>query len=304
MNNYAFCVCTDSEYIKNIVQGYNRETYIQYTFWGNESLQGDFWNSISSNSLLSKPKLLLIRNAHKICKEEYIEIESFLLRNESIFCIFAIEQESIPSYIQSSQLYSNAEREKQIHKQIALTKKNIIQYTKEYCKKKGYTIDHQALSYIREVLPCTLSAIHSECDKYMLYSDSNTIDIDIVKATTSYQIEYNIWQCIDDILWGRDITTIWKTLLEESSYFTISSMLQRELRIAGALLCNDSISIQPYLKEKKQKIAQRLKYTGIATIFTLLAETEYKIKSGEITESQALEYIICYIPYIVGKNMK
>ena len=81
-------------------------------------------------------------------------------------------------------------------------------------------------------------------------------------------------------------------------------MLQRELRIAGALLCNDSISIQPYLKEKKQKIAQRLKYTGIATIFTLLAETEYKIKSGEITESQALEYIICYIPYIVGKNMK
>lgn len=299
MLHYAFCLSNDSEYIKKIIAGYNKEKYIQYTFWGNESLQTEFWNSISSNSLLSKPKLILIRNAHKIVKEEYLAIERFLIHSESIFCVFAIEQDTIPSHIQSSQLYSYAVENKQIHKQIAITKKTISQYIKDYCNANGYEIEQQALAYLREILPCTLSAIHNECNKYMLYAETKKIDINIVKDVTSYQTEYSIWQFIDEILGGRDITSIWNTILEQCSFFTISAMLQRELRIAGAILSNDTLSLQPYLLEKKQRIAKQLQYKGIAQIFTILLEMEHKIKSGEITESQALEYSICYIPYII-----
>ena len=304
MNNYAFCLCIDPEYSKQIIKKYNQNNYIMYVFWGNEILQREFWDSISCNSLLSKPKMIFIRATQKISKEDYLTIENRVLHNNSIFCLFSIEQETIPSHICESILYKTAEESGQIHKQKTITRKNIVQYIKEYCQEKGFSIEQQALKYICDLLPCTLSSIHNECNKYMLYSENNYIDINTVIETTSYHAEYTIWQFIDAIFNGEDIISLWHALLEQNSFFTISSMLQRELRIAGGLLSKESIPIQSFLKDQKSKRAKQLGYEGIAEIFLLLSGIEQKIKSGEITENQGLEYIICYIPYIVKSKVR
>lgn len=299
-SNYAFCICSESEYILSVLEQYNSSSYIQYTYWCNESIPSSLWRSIGGASLLSKPILVLLRNAHKLHKEDYRAIALAVHSNRAIFCLFVLEQEHIPSYIESSSLYKEAQAHGNIHTQVALTRKTLGKYIQTYCTQHGYTIDEQALAYIQDILPCTVSAIHNELSKLMLSSLSSChIDYDTVVSSTSYAKEHTIWYCIEQILRGGDITEIWLSLIADISFFSLSAMLQRELRIAGALISGDPISLPQYLMKGKQSLAKILHYKGIAMVYTTLLTLEGKIKNGAISEEQAIEYMICFISYTI-----
>lgn len=300
--HYAFCLSQESEYIKDTIKKYNHDKYIQYTFWANEILSQEFWNSISSNSLLSKPKLLILRNSHKLSKEEYLLIEESVLINNDIFILFAIEQENIPSYIEQSVLFRHAKESRRVHKQELITRKNIIQYIEKYCKDKGFSLETKALIFLKDIIPCNLSAIQSECDKFILSSMNNTITLDIVKQTISYTLEHSIWHCLEQIVKGENILLVWNSLTENHSFFTVSAILQRELRLLGALLCEEEISLPHYIVEKKQVLSKKIQLKGITALFNTLSSMEYNIKIGNITEQEALEYTLCTLPYIIYNN--
>ncbi|MGL4722705.1 MAG: DNA polymerase III subunit delta [Desulfovibrionaceae bacterium] len=310
LNPFTFCISEDSQLLSIEIEMLLKNAFPKMcsierkTYWGTEELPTLFWDTIQTASFFTNPHIIILRKANELSPTVWktlSNVVSHIQADRILF--FFIESKLVPKHIKELPCYQHARAKKWIIEKTKLTKQTIPFFIQQYITSKGFHIERKTLEYLSKVLPQDAYAITTELDKMMIYSDGSTLSTSHLDTILSYTPEHTIWNLLDIMQDNKNISSLLSTV-ENTSFFLFSSLLQKDLCVYIQFIMGEPPNLAPFLYKQKEKIASSLNIENVQTIFSILSETEYKIKIGNITEKQALEYALISIQKIFSTHAK
>ncbi len=274
-----------------------------HTFWGDEPLNADFWETLIGASLDPRADFIILRKAELFNAETWKNLsESLGTLRENCFIIFCIEsaweknEPKVPAFIKSQRCYTFAEKKKWFFKIPPLKANDIPSYLQKGMQNRGLTADKNILNILSTMLPPTPAIIDSTLDQLSLANKDLIITEENLKSIATSTPEILLFDYIKFLEGGKSYT-IWQNLLLENNaeeiFFPFLAILTREARQLWQIVCNDSaLKLPSFIMNTKRNTAQKLGKRGIATLFSALSEADYAIKSGRKTVSQSMEELL------------
>ncbi|MBR6779133.1 MAG: DNA polymerase III subunit delta [Clostridia bacterium] len=183
-----------------------------------------------------------------------------------------------------------------------LDREDITKYILNYFAKNGVSVQEQALDYIIDACDMNMAKIVNELAKLSAYAhDTKVVDIttatNLIADTTEYVI-FMLTNAID----SKDYTKYQKVLHEMSKSQSMNEIFaymgKYFRRMQYIALSKDDLelstilNLKPYaIKMSRQAIAKNgIKY--YLSLYQKYVELDYKIKSGNITASNALYELV------------
>lgn len=183
-----------------------------------------------------------------------------------------------------------------------LDRSDINKYILNYLSKQSLSIEERALDYLIEATNSNMSKISNELNKITAYCvDLEMITMDIVANLVSSSSEYAIYM-LTNAIDNKDYTSYQKILHDMSktqSQGEIFSYMGKYFKRMQYVALNKSdedvsrvLGIKPYaIKMSRQAVAKNgVKY--YINLYEKYVDLDYKIKSGDITPSNALYELI------------
>lgn len=174
----------------------------------------------------------------------------------------------------------------------------------------GTQIDADAVDLLIELAGTNLMMLTNELDKMVLYTDdSKRISAEVVEKLVAKSLEQNIFSLVDDVLQRnmQSALSIYHELLRQNEEpIKILSVMAGQIRLMYQVkeLSRQGYSQQKiagHLKIHPYRVKLALEKTGkfqereLLGIMNDLAETDYKMKTGQIDKAVALELLLLKI---------
>ena len=174
----------------------------------------------------------------------------------------------------------------------------------------GTQMDADAVDLLIELAGTNLMMLTNELDKMVLYTDdSKRITAEVVEKLVAKSLEQNIFTLVDDVLQRnmQSALSIYHELLRQNEEpIKILSVMAGQIRLMYQVkeLSRQGYSQQKiagHLKIHPYRVKLALEKTGkfqereLLSIMNDLAETDYKMKTGQIDKAVALELLLLKI---------
>ncbi|GAB7078533.1 DNA polymerase III subunit delta [Megalodesulfovibrio paquesii] len=325
---YFFLVCPDSRLLQERVEqlasrhapagsGWER-----HVFWGEEGLGERFWSLLTLENLLGTSRLLVIRHAEKLKAEAWHHLNAALNRCSSqAFPLFCLEADwdrgkpKLPEQLKEFRgkpplpCWTLAVERGWSWQSPGLSPNDVTRRLQDWAKAEGLGLAPGAIQALQAVLPLNASALEGELEKLRLAARAAAVAEDgsapvptitpEMAALVHETAEFDLFAFLEMVQrgGGAKAVSMWKHVLEsalggQSITFGVLAVTARELRTLWQIRHGESVSLPPFILNKKEPLARRLAPAVLAQGLELLHETERSIKSGEKDESQALELLI------------
>ena len=163
-------------------------------------------------------------------------------------------------------------------------------------------IDNFAASKLADYTDCNMAKINNECDKLNAYCQSNKITVDDVDMLVAEDNEVQIFSFANNVINKKYVIAL-KQLENLHKYgvspawilSTLIGQFQRIMFCAISPLSDEELSsvlgIKPYAVKKTREIGNYNR-TQLRNYLDMAISYEYKFKSGEMSDSMALNCVI------------
>lgn len=331
---FTFCICPDSalarQYIDSMADKFppsgNEEggmlaplpkNWKKEVFWADEGLEDSFWQALAVQDLFKGSRLIIIRNAQQILTDTWKKLGSALARaNPSIWVFICLEvnfeqgQPKIPASVKKLKAFSFAAEQGWVWANAGLSGKGMLDYIKTKAAGLNLVIPSTLLAELRNRLPPDAAAIGLELEKISLLMEpgQNELRPEHLEQI-GQQAEVDVFGVLRSLQAGTRPEKIWATVLASESgnakdkmLFAFLGALVREARILWQLLFGEKVFVPGNLAGEKLAFARQLGIRRLSELWELALEAEQGIKSGEVSEEQALERLIADLFSLFAKK--
>ena len=301
---FYFLICPDSFIVKKqidtIVSSYlkNANQWKKHSFWGDEEPPKHFWDLLNLQGFFNSNNLIIIRQAHLWAQSTWKQLSQNLSKPiESCWLFLCLEgnwekgKPKIPAHFNKLGCFNFAKDKNWIWQNEGITEKNIRSYINKRSKELNISFEADALNQFCVSIPPHAQAIECELQKFTVLKPQTPINIEMT-ATSSWTAECNIFACIKNMENGN-LANVWKELCKsndaDSLIFQLMALLAREIRQLWQLLIGEKVQIFPSELNAKKALAKKLGKHSLAKAMSLIATSEYIIKSGQRSPEQTLE---------------
>ncbi len=256
-------------------------------FDGKDSDAQEIFASLSMYPFMSEKRITFVEEFYPV--KETLTLLKEYLKHPSEFGVLIISN-------QKDFTGSKALSEACIVECVKADVPTVIRWIREKCKQSEVDIEYETAKRISEYCLCDMTKVSTETEKLLTYAiDDKVITNDVVEMLVSRDTDYKIYEMTERI--GRKdinsaITIIDDLLKKDDNALGILSGIHKHFRrllhtaISG--LTNKELSeyfgIKEFAVEKLRGQAQKFKPKALKRAVDLLAEADYKIKSGESNE--------------------
>ena len=288
-------------------------------FWGDSNLDNDFWECLGMQNLFGSGTLILLRNAQALPAEIWKKLSIALGQaNPAVWVILCLEVEfergkpKIPAHISRLKAYEFARKQSWIWQNPGLDKAGVMQdYIREQAGKIGLKIPPLLLPELAELLPPDATAVKLELEKLNLLMHNESGESELKRehlALIGERAGADIYQVLRALQNNQNLTTVWAMVLASETgsandrmLFGFLGALVREARILWQLLFSENVYVPPGALNEKKALARKLGVRKLAELWELALEAEKGVKSGEVSEEQALEYLMAELSLLFAK---
>lgn len=312
---FNILVCPDSLFLRVEIEnllaanpGYAREVY-----WGDEEPPSRFWEALALEGLFDTPKALVVRQAQNWPIAVWKQVSKALGRGPSIawpmFCLevgFEKGKPKIPAHLAKLRCFEFAAQKGWLWKKEGLTERTISGYISQRAKNLGLQLDREVNARLAVTLPPDGGAIENELTRLKLQAPDGKITAKMAEAT-GYGPECDIFALIRHIEAGRLAEAMGEAQRAgdaESVLFPLLALISRDLRKLWQTRAGEEAHFFYNEAAAKKNLAKKMGFTGLSRAFGILAECEFRIKSGRLNVAQALDSLLIDLSRLFGGQTK
>ena len=335
---FIFCICPDSaltrQYINGMAKKYPPSTgnnagmlppptsktgWKKEVFWADDGLEDSFWDALGVQDLFGGSRLVIIRNAQLLLADSWKKLSTVLARaNPSIWIFICLEvefergQAKIPAQAKKLKAFDFADKQGWVWTNPGLSGKGMLDYIKNKAAALGINIAPALLPELALRLPSDATAIGLELEKLALLLETDTGKRELLPEhleQIDQQTEVDVFAVLRNLQAGIRHDRVWATVLASESgnakdkmLFSFLGALVREARILWQLLFGEKVFVPGNLANDKLALARQLGVRKLSEFWELALEAEQGVKSGEVSEEQALERLIADLFRLFAKK--
>ncbi len=338
---FTFCISPDSALIKQHVEELIKEfppdtpaafsaqpvmpatmppegSWSRKVFWSDDGLEDDFWDCFGVQNLFGASRLLLLRNAQALPADTWKKLSKALARaNSAIWVILCLEvsfergQPKIPAHITRLKAYEFANKHGWVWLNPGLNAKVLQDYIKRQSKKLGLEIPPELLPRLAATLPADATAIELELEKLSLSLEEdngkNTLAPEHLSLIGT-QVDVDVYRVLRSLQNNQNLAEVWSMVLasekgsgNDKMLFGFLGALVREARVLWQVLFSENVYLPGNILAEKQILARKLGVRKLAELWELALEAEQGVKSGDVSEEQALERLMADLSLLFAK---
>lgn len=319
---FYFCHCPDMQMAKEHME----ENYIpafgdawihaeRRTFWTEDIINNSFFSALDTNSFETKNKIFYIRDSHELSAENWKKISQALGRPRTdVFPVFFIHNAlekgklKIPAVLQKQKCFEFAQKKGWVFESVGITEGNFAAILKKQAAAKfNLNLANDVINILKEILSPDFNSINNVLAQLSLFAEQGEVTSAVVSQLTNYTPELGLFDIIKKIETGN-AKEVWKTLLkdgrqpDETVIFPFIAVMMREMRTLWKLKANEQVFLPSGQIANKTNIANKLGFTYISKIISLLCFAEYAVKSGKKSPLETFEELIKDICKIYQKD--
>lgn len=316
---FYFLICPDSELTRERIEGLSREfppesasaslmgapdSWSREAFWGDDGLPPRFWESLTLQDLLGKPRLIVVRQAHALPADDWKKLATALARpNDQAWAVFCLEGDfdqkgnpKIPKHISKHKFWDVANQRGWTWASPGLNPRSIRDHVARWASSRGLSFAPGALEAVSAAMPPDAMAVRRELEKIELAAVDSVI-LPEHAALSAHSEGLNIFAFISALQSGRAPVRVWEQVFadqgeSDGGVFRFLAMLMREARTLWKLAVGENVWVHSNDRAAKTNLARRLGTRGTGRIWDLAVEAELGIKSGRRKPDQAMEMLI------------
>ena len=273
-----------------------------HVFWGDDELPRTFWELLTLQGLMARPRALVLRNAQALPAEVWKRLSQALGRPNPqtwpIICLgvaFDKGQPKIPAHLAKLPCFAFAEERGWVWRSPGLDERSLGRHIQGRARELGLRLSPEALETLTISLPPDAAAVDSELAKLSLLSGGETVTPESAGLAT-FTSDFNIFQFLRALTSGQ-AETVWAQSLHEQArgddlIFPLLGLLQREARLLWQVLAGETAAMRPQDIPAKKQLAARLGPAGLARLWDVMHTAELSIKSGRRSPAQALNALV------------
>lgn len=285
-------------------------------FWGDDGLENSFWDALGVQDLFGSGRVVIIRNAQQLLADSWKKLNKALARaNPSIWIFIYLEvefergQPKIPAHVKRLKAFEFADKQGWVWSSSGLSGKGIQDYIRDKAKDLGITIPIQLIPELAQRLPNDATAISLELEKLalLLDPDQKKLRPEHLEQIDSHT-DIDIFAVLRELQSGTRPDKIWATVIASESapakdkmLFPFLGALAREARTLWQLLFGEKVFVPTHLVQDKLALARQLGVRKLAEFWELALEAEQGVKSGEVSENQALERLMASLSRLFAR---
>ncbi len=319
---FYFCHCPDMQMAKEHIE----ENYLssfgeawqhaeRRTFWPEDIANNTFFSALDSNSFEIKNKIFYVRDCHDLSMENWKKISQALGRPRSdVFPVFFIHNSlekgklKLPAAVQKQKCYEFAKKKGWIYESAGITENNFAAIIeKQAAAKYGLSLANDVINILKETLSPDFNSINNVLAQLSLFAGQGEVSSSVVAQLTNYTPELGLFDLIKKIETGNS-KEVWQNLLkdgkqpDEGLLFAFIAVMMREMRTLWKIKANEQVFLPSSQIANKTNIANRLGFTNISKIISLLCFAEYSVKSGKKSPLETFEELIKDITKIYARD--
>lgn len=304
---FSFLISPDSALLKSgldkLVSGHPPpgKNWKRAVFWGDEEPDGNFWNSLNQMGLFASHTLIIVRQAELWNAAVWKQLDAALARRlEHAWPLLCLEVQwekgkpKIPACIQKSRCFALAEKKGWLCSWPPLSGAELQRFAQNQAKTLALRLSSSDLADLCSSVAPDANSITNELKKLSLLSPDERAGL---LSSGGLFHENDAFRLIKKLMAG-DLAGVWKELWannDEGLLFFVLALLARELRLLWQLASGEEPRMHPSEAQRKRALAKKLGHAGLSQCFSLLAQTEWNVKSGRASPGQALESLCAQI---------
>ena len=307
---FSFLVCPDPEMVKRRLERLASSSgggFARQVFWGDaDDFDAAFWQALSTVSLFSEPKTVVLRRAEGLGQEFWEKLARPLAGfNEHVWPVICLEGPhdakkgpSLPKGLSERPYWKVGQQKGWVWISPGLTEENMVPTLRDWANARHLNFGKGVLQELARILPRDMTACARELEKLELAAQDSEIGMELLDLL-SVEKDLDIFGFLKALEEGRDPAGIWRTVFghqlssDDGFLFQFMAVLAREARTMWQLLHEDpDCKVHPYVRKLKAPMAGRLGAAGLAKLWDLALEAESSVKFGRKSPDQALEMLV------------
>lgn len=320
---FYFCHCPDmqmaKEYMENEYIASFGEAWInaqRHTFWTDDIQNNTFFSALDTNSFEPTNKIFYVRDCHELSAEHWKKISQALGKPRSdVFPVFFIHNAldkgklKLPAAVQKLKCYEFAQKKGWIYESVGITENNFPQIIKKQALTKyNLKLSNEVINILKDILAPDYNSLNNLLTQLSLFAQNGEVSPAVIGQLTNYTPELALFEIIRKIE-NADSKEVWKTLLkdgrqiEDSFLFAFIAVMMREMRMLWKIKAKEQVFLPSSQIANKTALANRLGFTYISKIISLLCFAEFSVKSGKKAPLETFEELVKDILKIYKKDM-
>ncbi len=285
---------------------------VKHTFWGDEGLNEEFWNTLSFPNLIERFDFFVIRKANELNAETWKNLsEKLAYLREDAFVLFCMEGKweknkasydyKVPAYITKHKCYTVAEKKSWFFPLAPLNNNTMLPYLKKGLEQRGLKYNKEVFEKLSLMLSPNASHINTTLEQLMYLPTFPEVRLEDLTILAPVSPELVLFDFISN-LEKQNSYAVWQNILPDTKaediLFPFLSLLTREARQLWQVLSGDTAKIPEFILKYKVQTAKRLGIQRIATLFQLCVSAEFDVKSGNKKVEQVLDELIIEVSFL------
>lgn len=267
---------------------------IDYDLFDSENFTFEkFYASVNQMPFMSEKRLILVKNMTSLTESVKKSILSYTQNPSPFACVIFVDTFN-------TKLFSFLEKSTAL---VECSKPSFYECEKfcnKFASEYGKEIDNGAVNLLCELTNYNLASIKNEMTKLCFYVDK-TITYEIVEKLVSKTLDYEVYEFTNALAKknsSRAIEILNDMVARKESNGLIALVSNNFRRMFFSLI-NDNqeetanlLKVKPYAVTKAKEQAKNFSAKKLKDIYYLLEEIDYKVKSGEMQQINALYYLV------------
>ncbi len=181
-----------------------------------------------------------------------------------------------------------------------LNRETLSKYVQDWAGTRNIHIPRDVLAVAVNILPLDGAHLQNELDKLELFVwEKKTVHSGDLKVI-ALQPDMDIFSFLRSLQENSDMVEVWKQVLQgqlgtdSNMAMQFLGLLLRESRILWQLKHGeeDKVKMPGSVKAVKKKLVNNMDPQKLASLWSLMLEAEYSIKSGESSPEQAMDLLL------------
>jgi DNA polymerase-3 subunit delta len=311
MGEEPFYIDKISEYIADNVLDESEKAFNQLIMYGTDTDARSIIYAAARPPMMASHQVVIVREAQNLDTDDIEQMESYFASPlTTTILVLCLRNKTIDK---RTKAYKEIEKRGVIFETAKLYDNEIIEWTINYLRKKGATINPSAAAILADHIGCDLSRIVNELDKLftLLPENNKTITAEHIEKNIGISKEYNVFALGSAVLSGnvfnanRIINYYAKNpngnpmILIMSSLFMQFSKLLKYHVIKRQNVQNNNMAaklgISPFFLKDYETAAKKYSILKVVKIIELLREYDMKSKgwnSSGVPDSELLKELI------------
>ncbi len=269
-------------------------------------------NDIVTLPFFAEHRVILVEDSGFFLKanEDLLEgLEKMADENILIFCEHDMEKQGqlTKAVDKRGKLYKLFDEKNAVYTFDTMDERTLLTWLKKKITDEGLNVEDQAIYRLYEVAGPDMTNLSNEVEKLICYSlEKDKITADTVDEISISKTEDKVFEMVDAISKHDKKTAILlynDLMILREAPMKILTLITRHYNILSQLSLMDNekydhtrmskvAGINPYFIKKYMTIVKQYKYKDLLKAVTLCQDTDYAIKTGALSDKDALEKLI------------